>query len=240
MPGANAAVGRRGHRAADARGAAPAARTGPRHPRGPRLAVGSRPSARRSATSAGAPSGWSATATSPSGSRRSSLAMGADVLHTSTRDDGHPGWRTLPDLLAASDIVSLHLPLTAATPPGCSTTARWPDETRRRAVNTSRGPIVDEDALVEALRAGQPGRRRTRRLRRRTGARRQSAARPRQRGADAARHLVHRRHHAPLSGGRGRQLRAASGRPGPRERGEPGAAGSRRSQPTGWYSATTM
>jgi phosphoglycerate dehydrogenase-like enzyme len=31
------------------------------------------------------------------------------VLHTSTRDDGHPGWRTLPDLLAASDIVSLHL-----------------------------------------------------------------------------------------------------------------------------------
>ena len=42
-------------------------------------------------------------------------AMGADVVHTSTRDDGHPGWRTLPDLLAASDIVSLHLPLTRAT-----------------------------------------------------------------------------------------------------------------------------
>ena len=42
-------------------------------------------------------------------------AMGADVLHTSTRDDGHPGWRPLPDLLAASDIVSLHLPLTEQT-----------------------------------------------------------------------------------------------------------------------------
>src|ERR1700744_1075621 len=38
--------------------------------------------------------------------------MGATVLHTSTRDDGHPGWRPLPDLLAESDIVSLHLPLT--------------------------------------------------------------------------------------------------------------------------------
>src|ERR1700742_3255486 len=29
------------------------------------------------------------------------VAMGAEVLHTSTRDDGHPGWRPLPDLLAA-------------------------------------------------------------------------------------------------------------------------------------------
>jgi len=35
--------------------------------------------------------------------------------HTSTRDDGRPGWRRLPDLLGASDIVSLHLPLTAQT-----------------------------------------------------------------------------------------------------------------------------
>src|ERR1700737_2813315 len=46
------------------------------------------------------------------------LAMGTPpsrVLHTSTRDDGHPGWRALPELLAASDIVSLHLPLTDAT-----------------------------------------------------------------------------------------------------------------------------
>src|SRR5690349_686487 len=42
-------------------------------------------------------------------------AMGARVLHTSTRDDGHPGWRPLPDLLAESDIVSLHLPLTEKT-----------------------------------------------------------------------------------------------------------------------------
>src|ERR1700753_970518 len=39
-------------------------------------------------------------------------AMGATVLHTSTSDDGLPGWRPLSELLAASDIVSLHLPLT--------------------------------------------------------------------------------------------------------------------------------
>ena len=83
-------VGRRGHRAADARRAAPAAAAGPRHSRGRGLADGSRVSARPSATSAAAPSVWSATATSPNGSRRSLTAMGADVLHTSTGDDGHP------------------------------------------------------------------------------------------------------------------------------------------------------
>ena len=42
-------------------------------------------------------------------------AMGATVLHTSTRDDGLPGWRPLSELLAASDIASLHLPLTDDT-----------------------------------------------------------------------------------------------------------------------------
>src|SRR5271156_4734638 len=40
-------------------------------------------------------------------------AMGATELHTSTRDDRLPGWRPLADPLAGSDVVSLHLPLTA-------------------------------------------------------------------------------------------------------------------------------
>ena len=39
-------------------------------------------------------------------------AMGGEVVHTSTGDDGHQGWRSLRDLLTVSDIVSLHLPLT--------------------------------------------------------------------------------------------------------------------------------
>ncbi|WP_369829802.1 2-hydroxyacid dehydrogenase [Mycobacterium sp. 852002-51152_SCH6134967] len=81
-------------------------------------------------------------------------AMDAEVLHTSTRDDGHRGWRALPDLLAASDIVSLHLPLTDATAGMIDRAALDRMKPGAVLVNTSRGPIVDEPALVDALRSG--------------------------------------------------------------------------------------
>jgi phosphoglycerate dehydrogenase-like enzyme len=81
-------------------------------------------------------------------------AMGADVLHTSTRDDGHPGWRPLPELLAASDVVSLHLPLTERTEGMLDRTALAQMKPDAVLVNTSRGPVVDEEALVDALRTG--------------------------------------------------------------------------------------
>jgi phosphoglycerate dehydrogenase-like enzyme len=80
--------------------------------------------------------------------------MGAEVQHTSTRDDGHPGWRPLPDLLAASDIVSLHLPLTGATAGMLDRAALARMKPEAVLVNTSRGAVVDEDALVDALRTG--------------------------------------------------------------------------------------
>jgi phosphoglycerate dehydrogenase-like enzyme len=82
-------------------------------------------------------------------------AMGAEVLHTSTGDDGHPGWRSLPDLLAASDIVSLHLPLTAQTSNLLDAAALALMRPSAVIVNTSRGPIIDEKALVDALRGGR-------------------------------------------------------------------------------------
>ncbi len=78
--------------------------------------------------------------------------MGATVVHTSTRDDGHPGWRRLPELLAVSDIVSLHLPLTADTHHLLNRDAIALMKPSAVLVNTSRGAIVDEDALVGALR----------------------------------------------------------------------------------------
>jgi phosphoglycerate dehydrogenase-like enzyme len=83
------------------------------------------------------------------------LAMGATVLHTSTRDDGEPGWRTLPELLAVSDIVSLHLPLTPATSGLMDRPALALMKRDAVLVNTSRGPIIDEDALVDFLRSGR-------------------------------------------------------------------------------------
>jgi phosphoglycerate dehydrogenase-like enzyme len=82
-------------------------------------------------------------------------AMGATVLHTSTRADGLPGWRPLAELLAASDIVSLHLPLTADTDRLIDRAAIAAMKHHAVLVNTSRGPIVDEVALVEALRDGR-------------------------------------------------------------------------------------
>jgi phosphoglycerate dehydrogenase-like enzyme len=79
-------------------------------------------------------------------------AMGAHVLHTSTRDDGTPGWRPLPELLAAADIVSLHVPLTATTEGLIDRAALAQMKPDAVLINTSRGPIVDETALAEALR----------------------------------------------------------------------------------------
>jgi phosphoglycerate dehydrogenase-like enzyme len=77
------------------------------------------------------------------------------VVHTSTRDDGLPGWRPLPDLLSTSDIVSLHIPLTAATAGIVDAAALASMKPDAVLVNTSRGAVVDEEALAAALRCGR-------------------------------------------------------------------------------------
>jgi glyoxylate reductase len=78
-----------------------------------------------------------------------------EVLHTSRTDTGLPGYvRELGDLLARSDIVSLHVPLTEATHHliGAAELARM--KPTAVIVNTARGPVIDEDALADALEAG--------------------------------------------------------------------------------------
>jgi phosphoglycerate dehydrogenase-like enzyme len=81
-------------------------------------------------------------------------ALGARVLYTATKPKAEAvaEWRELPKLLAESDIVSLHLPLTADT-------ERLIDEEALRSmkpgallINTARGGLVDQNALLEALR----------------------------------------------------------------------------------------
>jgi phosphoglycerate dehydrogenase-like enzyme len=84
-------------------------------------------------------------------------AMGATVMHTSTGDDGTRAWRPLRQLLSESDIVSLHLPLTEATTGLLDGDALATMKNDAVLVNTSRGPIIDESALVDALRSGRLG-----------------------------------------------------------------------------------
>jgi len=83
------------------------------------------------------------------------LAMGATVLHNSTADDGADSWRPLTELLAESDIVSLHLPLTPATDKLINRAALDVMKPTALLVNTSRGGVIDEAALIDALSDGR-------------------------------------------------------------------------------------
>lgn len=60
----------------------------------------------------------------------------------------------LPELLATSDAVSLHCPLTPATHHLIDAAALGSMRRSAVLVNTARGPVVDEAALVSALRGG--------------------------------------------------------------------------------------
>ena len=62
---------------------------------------------------------------------------------------------SLPDLLNSADFVSLHVPLSAETRHLIDAKALAAMKPTAFLINTARGPVVDEAALVEALRAGK-------------------------------------------------------------------------------------
>jgi glyoxylate reductase len=62
---------------------------------------------------------------------------------------------SLDDLLRRSDFVSLHVPLNDRTRHLIDARALRLMKPTAYLINTSRGPVVDEAALVEALRAGR-------------------------------------------------------------------------------------
>ncbi|HUP45212.1 MAG TPA: NAD(P)-dependent oxidoreductase, partial [Thermoanaerobaculia bacterium] len=77
-------------------------------------------------------------------------AFGMEIVHHSRRS-GIP----LDELLETSDVVSLHLPLSDGTRRIIDRTALGRMKQGSYLINTSRGPLVDEEALCDALEAGR-------------------------------------------------------------------------------------
>jgi len=94
---------------------------------------------------------------------RRARAFDLEVLATPTRTPLSPAeraaveFRELPDLLAASDVVSLHCPLTPQTRHLVDDAALARMRPTALLVNTARGGVVDTDALVRALTEGRLG-----------------------------------------------------------------------------------
>jgi glyoxylate reductase len=72
------------------------------------------------------------------------------VLKTTSR-----GGTPLPELLAESDFVSLHVPLTTQTRHLIDAQALRRMKPTAILVNTARGPVIDQPALIDALHAGE-------------------------------------------------------------------------------------
>ncbi len=87
------------------------------------------------------------------------FAMQVGAFDPTAETSGPEIWRadSLPALLRWSDVVSLHVPLNAQTFKMIGAPELRLMTPTAILINTSRGQIIDEDALVEALRGGRLG-----------------------------------------------------------------------------------
>lgn len=86
---------------------------------------------------------------------RRAEGFGMEVLHHTRTSTGFPGYvASLDELLATADAVSLHVPLTEATHHLIGARELALMQPTAVLVNTARGPVVDEEALVDALERG--------------------------------------------------------------------------------------
>jgi phosphoglycerate dehydrogenase-like enzyme len=83
--------------------------------------------------------------------------LGARVIYADRRERPNLGIERhdLDDLLEASDVVSLHLPLTPETEGLIDQRALARMKPAAVLINTARGGLVEETALVEALTSGR-------------------------------------------------------------------------------------
>jgi glyoxylate reductase len=87
---------------------------------------------------------------------RRGAGFGMRVLHHARRDTGEAGYvADLDELLAEADVVSLHVPLSPATRHLIGQRELALMKPTAVLVNTARGPVVDEQALAEALERGE-------------------------------------------------------------------------------------
>lgn len=84
-------------------------------------------------------------------------ALGCRVAYTATKPKAELRWPylSLDDLLQCSDIVSLHAPLVPATTQLINREALRKMKPGAILINTARGGLVDESALLEALTTGR-------------------------------------------------------------------------------------
>jgi glyoxylate reductase len=86
---------------------------------------------------------------------RRAAGFAMEVIHHTRTPTGDPGWTgDLHDVLTRADIVSLHVPLTPATRHLIGRAELAAMKRTAVLVNTARGPVVDEEALAEALEQG--------------------------------------------------------------------------------------
>jgi phosphoglycerate dehydrogenase-like enzyme len=87
------------------------------------------------------------------------VAMGCEVQYTARHEvlGAVATWVSLETLLEQSDVISLHLPLTVETDRLIDRAAIGRMKKGCILINTARGGLVDEPALIDALRSGQLG-----------------------------------------------------------------------------------
>lgn len=83
--------------------------------------------------------------------------FGMDVLVYSRSKKPGVSYTALDELLKKADIVTLHCPLTADTKQLINTAALSQMKHGALLINTSRGPVLDEQAVADALHSGQLG-----------------------------------------------------------------------------------